>query len=270
MAGEGAVPLHEKLYRTEAIVLGRMDFKEADRILTFYAPRHGKFRAIAKGVRRPLSRLGSRLDYFSRVRLDLARGRDLDVVTGVESVDAHLGLHADLDAFGHASHVVEVLNRLTEDRQENEAVYDLLAASLRLLAEGVDPFVVTRHYELALLGLLGYRPELYRCVGCQEEVAAEANAFSDRLGGVLCPRCRGADAGTRLLTVNAQKYLRSLDRRGLAFVARLPRDDGLRAEVEAALAGYLRHLTERDLSSLRVWRALREVAGTADASPAPS
>jgi DNA repair protein RecO (recombination protein O) len=263
------IPLNERLYRTEAIVLGRMDFREADRIVTLYTPRRGKFRVVAKGVRRPLSRLGPHLEYFGRSQLMLAKGRELDTVTGAETIDAHFGLRDSLDALGHASHLVEILNRLTQDRQENEAVYDLLASSLRLLADGIDPFAVTRHYELALLTLLGYKPELYRCTGCESELLAVPNAFSARLGGSLCPLCRTTDAGTRTLSVNAQKYLRLLDRQGLAAVAKLRVDEGLRAELEAVVADYLRHLTERDLSSLRVWRALR-APDDADSPPGSS
>jgi DNA repair protein RecO (recombination protein O) len=255
------VPLNERLYRTEAIVLGRLDYGEADRILTVYTPQRGKLRVIAKGVRRPLSRLGPHLEYFARSNLMLAKGRELDTVTGAETVNRHLGLHADLDAYGHASHMAEILNRLTQDRQENEALYDLLASSLRLLADGVDPFVVTRHYEFALLTLLGYKPELYRCVSCETELAATANGFSSRLGGTLCPLCRTADAGSRLLSLNAQKFLRALDRDGLVRVAKLPLDASLRNELEGALGEYLRHLVERDLASLKVWRSLREADG---------
>ena len=255
-----SVPLHERLYRTEAIVLSRLDFSEADRILTVFTPHRGKLSVIAKGVRKPTSRFGPHLEYFARCQLMLAKGRDLDVVTGAETVDAHLGLRADLDAYGHASHMAEILNRLTEDRQENEAAYDLLASSLRLLSDGVDPFAVTRHYELALLTLLGYRPELYRCVSCNAELTATTNAFSNRLGGFLCPVCRPADAGSRPVSVNAQKFLRTLDRSGLAAAARLRVDDSVRGELEATLGAYLRHLAERDLASLSVWHALREGA----------
>jgi DNA repair protein RecO (recombination protein O) len=253
-------PLHERIYRTEAIVLGRMEYQEADRILTIYTPGYGKLRVIAKGVRRPLSRLGPHLEYFARAQLMVARGRELDTVTGAETIDAHVGLRADLDAYGHASHLAEILNRLTQDRQENAAVYDLLARSLRLLADGVDPFAVTRHYELALLTLLGFKPELYRCVACETELTAAPNAFSSRLGGTLCPLCRTNDGASRQLSVNAQKYLRTLDRNGLMAVARLPIDESLRRELEGAMGDYLRHVAERDLASLRVWHALREGA----------
>src|SRR3954454_7591484 len=156
----GASRKSDRLYHCEAIELSRMDLEVYDRILTLYSREHGKLRAIAKGARRPLSRLGPHLEYFTRAPLMLARGRELDVVTSAETEDAHLSIREDIDAFGHASHMVEILDRLTQDRQANWAVFELLARSLRLLADGVNAFHVTRHYELALLALLGYRPEL--------------------------------------------------------------------------------------------------------------
>lgn len=252
------IPLSERVYRTEAIVLSRMDYGEADRILTVYTPRHGKFRVIAKGVRRPLSRMGPHLEYFARSQVTLARGRELDTVTSADSLDPHIGLRESLDAFGHASHLAELLNRLTQDRQENAAAYDLLARSLRLLADGVDPFAVARHYELALLTLLGFKPELYRCLVCERNLDAIPNGFSSRLGGTLCSNCRHTDATSRLLSINAQKYLRTLDRHGLATAAKLPLDERLMGELEGVLGDYLRTVAERELSSLKVWHALRD------------
>lgn len=248
----------DRLYRCEVIVLARMDFGEADRILTLYSRQHGKLRVIAKGARRTLSRLGPHLEYFSRSRLMLARGRELDVVTGAETADAHLAIRDDLDAFGHASHMVEVLARLTEDRQENAAVFDLLASSLRLLADGVDAYHVTRHYELALLTLLGYRPELYVCIECRAALLQAPHPYTAGMGGFLCENCRGRATGGRVVSVDAQKYLRALDRGGLGATVRLDIDTLLRDELEGVLGESLRHVAERDLGSLRVLREMLE------------
>ena len=247
----------DRLYRCDVIVLARMDFGEADRILTLYSREHGKLRAIAKGARRPLSRLGPHLEYFTLAHLMLARGRELDVVTSAETEDAHLSLRSDIDAFGHASHMAEILDRLTQDRQANGAVFDLLSRSLRLLSDGVDPFHVTRHYELALLALLGYRPELYRCVECREELEQAAHQFAVGMGGFLCQRCRGKETGARVVGVDAQKYLRTLDRGGLAATVRFRISEPLQAELEGLTTAYVRHVAERDLGSLRVLRELR-------------
>jgi DNA repair protein RecO (recombination protein O) len=246
----------DRLYRCEAIVLARMDFGEADRILTLYSRQHGKLRVIAKGARRPMSRLGPHLEYFNRTNLMLARGRDLDVITGAETEDAHLAIRDDLDAYGHASHMVEILARLTEDRQENAAVYELLARSLRLLADGLDPFHVTRHYELVLLGLLGYRPVLYQCVECQTRLDPAPHPFATGMGGFVCELCRVRAPGALVVSVDAQKYLRALDRGGLSATVRIAIEAPLRAELERILGDYLRHVAERDLGSLRVWREL--------------
>jgi DNA repair protein RecO (recombination protein O) len=250
----------DRIYRCDAIVLARMDFGEADRILTLYSRQHGKLRVIAKGARRPLSRLGPHLEYFSRSRLMLAKGRELDVVTGAETADAHLAIRDDFDALGHASHMVEVLARLTEDRQENVAVFDLLASSLRLLADGVDAFHVTRHYELVLLTLLGYRPELYGCIECRAALSQAAHPFAVGMGGYLCEGCRGNVAGALPVSVDAQKYLRALHRGGLGATVRLGIEAPLRDEVEGLLGGYLRHIAERDLGSLRVLREMLDGA----------
>lgn len=251
-------PRREHIYRVDAIVTGRLDLGEVDRILTLFSRQRGKLRAIAKGIRRPQSRLAPHLEFFSESRLMLAQGREIDVITSADMVDAHWTLRTDLDAFGHASYLAELLNQLTEDRQENAAVYNLLAGSLRVLAEGVNPFAVTRHYELALLSLLGFRPELFACVRCGAEIVPAKNAFSARLGGIICPDCREADASAQVLSVNAQKYIRMLDRSGLGAAVQLQLDPETALEIERALAGYARHHAERESRSLGVIKSIRE------------
>lgn len=245
-----------RLYRCEAIVLSRIDFGEADRIVTVFSRQHGKLRVVAKGARRPLSRLGPHLEYFCRSQLMLVKGRDLDIVTGAETLNAHLGLRGDLDAYGHASHLVELVSRLTEERQENVVVFDLLAGSLQLLNEGIDPYHVTRHFELALLNHLGFRPELQRCVECREPLTQSPHPFLADLGGFLCEQCQPRGVALRHVTVDAQKYLRAIERRGLGAVVNLQLEPPLKGEIERLLSDYLRHISERDLSSLRVWREL--------------
>lgn len=248
----------DQWYRTEAIVLGRIDLGEVDRILTFYSPQRGKFRAVAKGVRRPNSRLAPHLELYGQTRVMFAKGRSLDIVTSAETIDGHWALRNDLDAFGQACYFVELLNQLTSDREENVAAYDLLSRSLRLLSEAVSPYALSRHFELALLSLLGFRPQLYRCVRCDVEITAEANAFSCRLGGMLCPRCGIADSAAQQLSINSQKYLRILDREGMAGAIRFELDPATAAEIEQALGGYARFHAERESRSLRVMKSIRE------------
>jgi len=249
-------PLRERLYRTNAIVLQSRDLGEADRIFVVFTPGRGKISVIAKGARRAKSRLGPYLDYFSEVALNLTRGRDLDVVTGVSTISQHPNLRVDIDAYGHAAHFAELVRDLTEERQENLRVYELLSSSLTLLNDGIDPWNVARHFELALMVAIGYRPELIRCVHCQNELTPQPNPFSAQMGGMLCADCAGIDRGAIMLGVNAQKYLRTLARSGLGAVIGLQLGEADRHQVGQAMLAYLRYVGERDFASLRVLGAM--------------
>lgn len=259
--------LRDRLYTTEAIVLSRIDYGEADRILTVFTPGLGKLGIIAKGARRQKSRSGPQLDYFARVTLHMARGRDLDVVTGAETVASYGRLRDDLAAYGHASYFAELVRTLTQEREENHRLYELLAKSLALLAEGVDPWPVARHFELVLLAALGYRPELYECVQCQETLEAVTNVYSPVQGGVLCPRCRSIDPSALALSVNGQKYLRVLDRNGLAAAVRLRPSERERMEIEQTLKQHIRTIAERDFTSLAVLQHLLDLSTATPTAP---
>jgi DNA repair protein RecO (recombination protein O) len=250
--------MRDRIFRTEAIVLSRLDYGEADRILVVFTPHRGKLDVIAKGARKSLSRLGPHLDYFARVNLNLTRGRELDVVTGVETIDPFSRLRQNLDAYGHACYFVELIKGLTQPRQELREVYDLLSRSLVLLDDGVDSWVIARHFELALLHALGYRPELFTCVNCKQGIAAERNSFSAELGGLLCPRCRNEDPASIPLSVNAQKYLRTMERSGLAAAARFTPSPVERIEIQQVTSHYVRHIAEHEFHSLRVLGALQQ------------
>lgn len=257
--------LTERIYRTEAVVLRRTDLGEADRILTLYTPTFGKLRAVAKGVRKPASKLGGHLELFTRVKLLLARGRNLDVITGAETVDAYRGLRdmghdgrADtLERIGATYYLVELLDQFTAEGLESRPIWDLLLAALGALSAGESIYVVTRYFELRLLEYLGYQPGLTVCAACGAPLRPEANAYSLDLGGVLCPACRSQDPLAEPLSVNALKYLRLLARDTPATVARVRLAPDLATEVEGVLRRSIRQIADRDLASPAVLRSLR-------------
>src|SRR5687768_2124065 len=95
----------ERLYRTEAVILRRSDFGEADRLLTLFTARYGKRRVIAKGARKTTSRRAGHIELFNRVELQLATGRNLDIVTDAQIVDPYKQLHEDLPRLSHAYYI---------------------------------------------------------------------------------------------------------------------------------------------------------------------
>ncbi|CAA9588313.1 MAG: DNA recombination and repair protein RecO [uncultured Thermomicrobiales bacterium] len=253
--------LAERIYRTEGIVLRRMELGEADRILTLYTPQYGKLRAMAKGIRRPASKLRGHLELFTRAKLMLARGRNLDVITAAETTEAFRGLRAEdsssLEPVGGAYRIAERLDRLTEDGVENRAVWDLLVAALGALSDGVPPRMVGLHFDLRLLGYLGYQPNLDSCAGCDRPLEPIENRYSFELGGVLCPDCRSHDPAADPLSVNALKLLRLMARQDARVVARLRLPEGLLDELEGLLNRSVRLTTDRDFAAPAVLRSLQ-------------
>lgn len=245
-----------RLYRAEAVVLRRRDLGEADRILTLYTRQHGKLRVVAKGSRKTMSRLAGHIEPFSRTLIMLARGRNLDIVTQAELLNPFRNLRQDETRIAYAGYLADLLDALSAEEQENHAAYDLFLGSLERLDTGAKPFVTARHFELHILGILGFRPELRRCVSCEQPLEPVVNAFSADAGGFLCPACQAADPRALPLSVNALKVLRLLEQDDLVTADRLRLSDGLRAELEDVMQIYIRHLLERELPSFAVLKTL--------------
>lgn len=248
----------ERIYHTDAIVLGRFDLGEADRILSVMTPSLGKLRVIAKGIRRPTSRFASHTELLSLTQLTLAKGRDLDVVSGAQLRSGHWSIREDLDALGSASHCAELIESLVQERDSHPGLYRALRSALELLDSGANPRLIARWFEFTILVSVGYRPELYRCVGCGTEAEARPNAFSGRLGGILCADCASRDPRAPVLSVASQKLLRVLDRDGITSALRLTIPDEIILEMGDTLHGFTQHHLERDMRSLRVLRRVNE------------
>ncbi len=240
----------ERSFRAEAIVLRHADWGEADRLVTLYTREQGKVRAVAKGARKITSRKAGHLQPFTRVKLQLARGRDLLVVTQAETLEAYLPLREDLLLTGTASYVVELLDRsVYEEESGNPGLFRLLANTLARLAAGNDAWLVVRYYEMRLLDFLGFRPQLFSCANCERQVQPEAQFFSFMAGGVICPRCGQGLPNLASISMEALKYLRHFQRSTYAEAARARPNQQVRLEAESLMQAYFSFLLERELNS---------------------
>ncbi|NSW53300.1 MAG: DNA repair protein RecO [Anaerolineae bacterium] len=235
--------------RVEGVVLSHREMGEADRLLVIYTREHGKLRAIAKGVRKLHSRKAGHLQPFSRAKIMLARGRDLWIVTQAEVIDASLLLQENLESMAYALYVIELLDRFTYEEGANPALYQLLVKTLHRLAEAAQPEMVLRFYDLRLLDLMGFRPQLFNCVGCGNVIKAEDQYFSAVQGGVLCPRCGHDTASAQPVSMHALKYLRHFQRSRYEAAMRAPYHPGILKEMDQVLQYYFLFLLERHLNT---------------------
>lgn len=251
--------LRDRLYRTEAIVIRRIDLGEADKILTLFTPRRGKLRVIAKGIRRPESHLGGNLELFVQATVLLARGRDLDIVTQAEIVEPFKGLRTGLARIQASFYLGELLDGLAADSVPNEPCFALMHDCLAALAAGASPATVARYYEFRLLQQMGFGLEVTRCVACRRPLEPVDNTISFASGGVLCPDCHGADPTARPISVNTLKLLRLIRQRPLSVVLTVRIPPAIAAELETIARAWVREHLEYEPRSWALFAAsLRE------------
>jgi DNA repair protein RecO (recombination protein O) len=245
-------------YRDEAVVLRTHKLGEADRIVTMLSRRHGKVRAVAKGVRRTSSRFGSRLEPFMVADVQLYAGRSLDIVQQAESLGAYgADIAADYDRYTAASAMVEAADRLTHDEPAPNQYY-LLVGALRSLSRGEH---AARHtldsYLLRSLSLAGWAPALDDCARCG--APGPHDRFLAQLGGVVCAAC--SPAGTPTASPAVLVLLRALLAGEWDVVDAAPPRDA--AQASGLVSAYVQWTIERGL------RALSQTQ-TGPARPAPT
>jgi DNA repair protein RecO (recombination protein O) len=244
-----------KLYSADAIIIRARDFGEADKILTLYTKEYGKIQAIAKGVRKPASRLRGGVQMFAHTRLLLYRGRSLDIISQSENIDPYGSLQEDLDRMVYASYLVELLEIAVPEREPNERLFLTILLSLGLLL-GDDPEIVCRMFEIRLLYLLGYQPSLSRCMICQRTLGSGAFFLDPKAGGIVCENCcaeRGRKGSISSGTILVMQKLLAMDPRQ---VFRLKISQAQRIELEKSLENYLEYHLDRAVKAKKVLKSL--------------
>jgi DNA repair protein RecO (recombination protein O) len=236
-----------KLYRDDAVVLRVQKLGESDRIVTLFTRRHGRVRAVAKGVRRTTSRFGARLEPFGHIDVQLMEGRTLDVVSQVEAVELYSKAFLDdYPRYTAASAVAETAERLTPVEEEPALrLYLLTLGAIRSLAAAEHTgSLVLDAYLLRAMAVAGWAPALRECAVCGKP--GVHRGFSVPAGGVVCPDCRPpgaahpAPATLALMAALAEGDWPTAD----------ASDAAVRREASGFVAAHLQWHLERGLRSL--------------------
>lgn len=179
------------LYRDHAIVLRTHKLGEADRIVTMLTKAHGKVRAVAKGVRKTSSRIGARMEPFMLADVQLYEGRNLDIVSQVETREPYARRIAeDYTLFTAATAMVETTDTIVDhEREPAPEHYRLLHGALGALSRREhEPSLILDSFLLRSLSLAGYEPSFDECATCG--TPGPHRAFAVAGGGATCESCR--------------------------------------------------------------------------------
>ncbi|MEN6357039.1 MAG: DNA repair protein RecO [Armatimonadota bacterium] len=238
-----------RTYSAGAIVLRRIDLGEKDRILTIFAREQGKLSAVAKGARRPGSKLAGVSEPFTYAKMFLSSGRDLDVLSQAEIRESFPNVKRSMAGIAYAVYMMELTNSFVDERQPNPDLFDTLLSAMYVLESGADPEITARYFELQSLAILGYEPHFEACLRCGKKIKRERIAFSPALGGIVCAGC-GVPPNDAIWVPGAiVSYVQALKNAEPQMLKNFKFPKGALRDLSNVLRWHIRYRLEHDLKS---------------------
>lgn len=183
-------------YTTTGIILKRRDFLENDKLFCLLTKDHGKLEIIAKGTKKITSKLNSYMEPFYLVKVMIAKGKKLDRLANCDLLTSYQNLRKDLFGFALINYLSEINDGLIEGKTETNDKLELLLAVLDILEKEIGKknneqlLMLINVYILKFLALLGYQPEIQRCMICHKGILLTKNIFDFSQGGIVCEECK--------------------------------------------------------------------------------
>ena len=242
--------------KTPAITLRRTDYKDSSQIITFYTRDYGKIQALAKGLKRSVKGISGGIDLLTYNHIVfIQRGSStLNILTEWALRDNFHLLRNNSRKYYSALYILELVKEFTEENDKNEPLFDLFINTLYEMTNKGDPTVNTIAFEVQMLALLGYLPEMSHCVNCKAKVDAKRfSSFSASEGGVLCADCsrrireKVKISGGTIATINFLAGKKVQD------TGRLSIQSLLQVEIRKLLIYYVSFILNKEL---KMWRYL--------------
>ncbi len=250
------------LYDSEAVVLRTVDFKEADKIVTFLTPGHGRLSGLARGAKRLRSRFGASLEVLTHGRLVYfdRQGKNLIGINHFDVLRSFQGIREDLMQSASCQYLAELAMRFVPEREAAPECFALLLGALGQMEAVKDPEALLRIYEIQFLGLLGYAPRLDACVQCGRKAAAYG--FSSKQGGLVCGSCGSALKDVASVSRGVIHFWRKASDLAVNRIGRIGLDGRLNGELKQILHRYLLYLLGREIRSFTFLERLRKEFGS--------
>jgi len=252
-------------YKTPAVILHSLDFAESDKLVTFFTRDFGKLRGIAKGAKRSRKRFGSGLEpltcsavcFFEKEKASLVR------LDHCEIVDPFPHIHSDMLRLGYAGYLAELISVTAAERERSGELYALLIGFFELLNQPAFREEFVRIFELRLLALAGYQPELRSCVVCRREAKDKhRHWFCQSKGGLICSDCVRDSLDHAHLSWGTIRTLQLAQTIELEKIRRLFFSSQAREESRRILPHFIEYRIEKPLKSLRLLQQLEGKGGT--------
>ena len=178
---------------TDAINLKSYNLSEADKIIVMYSRDKGLIRGVAKGVKKPKSKLGARMDLLVANKLMLYKGKNLDRICQAEALNTFQKTRQNMDKIFYSMYISEVVSNFgVEDDPCSNEVYDLLYKALDRISNASDTteiLIAVIKFQIKMMQISGFGIELDTCLCCGNPIESQNMYFSSQMGGVVCLNC---------------------------------------------------------------------------------
>ncbi|MEN6389447.1 MAG: DNA repair protein RecO [Syntrophomonas sp.] len=245
-------------YRTRAVILKSKDYRDADKLMTVFSEKEGKFRAIARGVKKPRSTMRASLQPFCHSQLYLNRGKDLDLITQTRLLSFYGNIREDLTSTLQVIYLLELLDKALVDRVPMLQLYQDVFNVLEALEQiGYNPLFI-RYAELSVLTNSGYKPVMNQCVHCHSGDDL-VPVFDLPAGGVVCKKCQGETGSGFALSGEALAILRMMLHSPLQALPRVKAKPASLEQLELFLERYLEYHLESRFKMKDTMRKLKSL-----------
>lgn len=239
--------------KTRGIVLKRTNFGETDRIVTFYTSTLGKKRAKAIGARKIRARLGGHLELFMLSDIMIAKGQNLDTIISAQVISAYPNIRTDLHKASLAYFLAELVDKIVGEELKDTRIFNLLAHTMEVLNDKIFLIeslpILLIAFEMQLLNILGFSPQVSRCVHCGKTKSRKFG-FSAILGGILCEDCLRYDRVATAISLSEIRAMQGLLRLHLAKKLNFELSFKTIELVTEKLEYFIRFVFEKNIKSL--------------------
>lgn len=216
-------------YRTQGLILRKIDRGEANQLFTVYTKDYGKVEILGKAIRKIKSKLRSGADIFYLSDIEFIRGKIHKTLTDAILIEKFPQIQKELGKLIIASKIAASLDVLTGTEEKDEMAWSLLLKTFRILNNhqlSVKNFQLIYHYFFwKFLIILGYKPELYNCLICQKKLIPSLLFFNPQEGGVICNYCFQKSKIGEEISPDTTKILRFILIKDWKTISRLKASD---------------------------------------------
>ena len=248
------------LQKSRAIVIRKQNLGESDKIITFYTPYFGKVRAVARGVRKSRSRLGGSIELLNYGELVFFERpeKDLHIINSFDILDTFNKMRNSLTKTTYCFYVAELVGLIVSENNANPRIFQLLLQVLQTMSNVDNTELLIHAFELRLLTLAGYKPELDFCVVCNNLINLRDRRvyFIPRLGGIACRKCSAKELDAIELSQGSRALMKRLQSLNVSNINRFRASKRNSSEIRSAISAFIAYHFEGQIKS---WQLIDDV-----------